>query len=186
MTDKKLTIDELAQKIVREEVYCNASLLISSLAKLEGSLDHAAAQDADLDFDEIRDVCVQDDWEEPAEEHIRQMDREGLISAMEYTDADTEDADKLSDDELRTKLKEHLGEEDKWQEFCDFERIDSYTIEAYEHWVISDWFAAHLKEHGEMTGEVMNLTIWGRPTTGQAIYMDGVVQAIAKELSERN
>lgn len=59
--------------------------------------------------------------------------------------------------------------------------IDPDYPEAYEHWIVSGWLASRLKEKGEMVGEIFNLTIWGRTTTGQAILLDSVIQEIAEE-----
>lgn len=57
------------------------------------------------------------------------------------------------------------------------------TNEAYEHWIVSSWLSARLADHGEMVGEVMGLTIWGRCTTGQAISMDGVIREIQHSIA---
>lgn len=178
----KLTLDEMAQKIVREEVLCCVSSLIHNLSKLEAHLDYKEAQDADIDFDELRQVLVQDDWQEAAEDYIRKMDRDDLVSALEDAGVEEDEFKDLDDDKLREKLEAHLEEEDEWQDFCEANRIDPYTVEAYEHWVVTPWLARKLEEQGHMTGEVQGLTVWGRPTTGQVIYMDGVIQAIAKGL----
>ena len=51
--------------------------------------------------------------------------------------------------------------------------------EVYEHWLVTDWLAHQLRARGESVGEFLGLTIWGRCTTGQPIYMDEVIQEIA-------
>lgn len=59
---------------------------------------------------------------------------------------------------------------------------DSMEVEfstALEHWIISPWLSAQLFDMGEMVGEIFGLHFWGRQTSGQAIYMDSVIQAIA-------
>jgi len=55
---------------------------------------------------------------------------------------------------------------------------------ALEHWIVSPWLGAQLFAMGEMVGELFGLHIWGRQTSGQAIYMDGVIQAIASSRQE--
>ncbi len=55
---------------------------------------------------------------------------------------------------------------------------EDYPDEALEHWLISDWLANRLREEGEMVIEFMGLTIWGRTTSGQAICIDSVIEAI--------
>lgn len=73
-----------------------------------------------------------------------------------------------------------LVEDWEWvgQEF----NLDADTHEVYEHWIVSDWLAARLKDEGHVVGEFAGLTVWGRQTTGQSISMDGVIQRIAGEL----
>lgn len=52
------------------------------------------------------------------------------------------------------------------------------TQEVFEHWVVTDWLAMHLRARGEVVGEFMGLTIWGRQCTGQAIMLDSVIRDI--------
>jgi hypothetical protein len=58
-------------------------------------------------------------------------------------------------------------------------------VEALEHWIVEDWFAHDLKERGELVGDMLGMTVWGRTTSGQAISMDYVVQDILKDIVER-
>ena len=51
-------------------------------------------------------------------------------------------------------------------------------VEALEHWIVADWFAQDLKERGELVGDMLGMTVWGRQTSGQAISMDYVVQDV--------
>ena len=47
------------------------------------------------------------------------------------------------------------------------------------HWLISEWLAKRLcLKTGEMVIEFLGLTIWGRTTSGQAIYIDSVIEDI--------
>tara|TARA_R100000008_G_scaffold75609_1_gene54949 strand:+ start:178 stop:510 length:333 start_codon:yes stop_codon:yes gene_type:complete len=50
--------------------------------------------------------------------------------------------------------------------------------EALEHWLVSDWLANRLREEGEMVADFMDMTIWGRTTSGQAILLDSVIEDI--------
>lgn len=59
---------------------------------------------------------------------------------------------------------------------------DDDPTEALEHWIVSDWLAEKLAEHGEMTGKILGLTIWGRTCSGQAVSMDWVIQSIAAKM----
>ena len=57
--------------------------------------------------------------------------------------------------------------------------------EIFEHWLVTGWLARHLREQGEsVVDDVVGLTVWGRATTGQAIYADAVLQRIARRVLE--
>lgn len=75
-----------------------------------------------------------------------------------------------------------MSEHEAWAAACDKNDIEPYHDEAYEHWIVSDWMARQLDGKGEMiTFDLMGLTIWGRCATGQAIYLDYVMEQICKE-----
>ena len=44
-----------------------------------------------------------------------------------------------------------------------------------EWWLIDSWLAERLKEQGEVIIEEYGCYWWGRQSSGQAIYMDGVI-----------
>jgi len=51
---------------------------------------------------------------------------------------------------------------------CAYEKdLDCENIEAYEHWIVTSWFADKLKDQGEMViDDFLGLTIWGRGCSG--------------------
>lgn len=105
--------------------------------------------------EDILPLCVQDDWKSTWEEYL------------------------LSNEELALDQEETLD----YQQACEAVGIDEpFRNEALEHWIVSDWFAGKLAEQGEMVGELLGLTIWGRCTSGQAIAIDRVIERIAKEM----
>lgn len=70
-------------------------------------------------------------------------------------------------------------------EFFDERNLDlpDCTHEVYEHWIVNDWLADRLAEKGEaVEKDFIGMTIWGRTTTGQAIYSDRVIQEIYADL----
>jgi hypothetical protein len=179
--DKKMTLDEMAQQLVRQNVYYCISGLISDLNKLVSSADPKTLKEVDIDDDQLRDLSVQDDWEEPASYYIRKLDREDLITELELKDIEMEPEE--TTEALAEKLIAHLDEEGEFQEFCSDNRLDPDQIEVYEHWLVSDWFAARLEEKGGIVDkDLCGVTVWGRTTTGQSSYMDGIVQRIAQDL----
>jgi hypothetical protein len=127
------------------------------------------------------------DWEEDLptwyQYHERELDQvtsdviiynvSYLISALYNSDVQDVSDEDLS--ELMWKVDESFEEEG----------AEPTYSEALEHWIVTDWFGDELKKRGEMVGEILNLTIWGRTTSGQAISMDYVVQDVLKDIVER-
>jgi len=70
------------------------------------------------------------------------------------------------------------AEAEAWQAACENHNIESYTNEAYEWYIVSDWMKFQLEKRGEMVAEIFGLNIWGRACSGQAIYLDYVMQTI--------
>ncbi len=74
---------------------------------------------------------------------------------------------------------------DTAQEGCEANDIEPYQWEVYEHWIVSDWLADQLAAKGEKVDkDFAGLTVWARTTTGQAIAMDSVIQAITADLAK--
>lgn len=92
-------------------------------------------------------------------------------------------------EEYETDDKDEQAELDRWesgeytaQEACEALNLKPYESEIYEYWLISEYLAEKLREHGEAVFEYYGLTVWGRTTTGQAILLDGVIRKIAREM----
>lgn len=101
------------------------------------------------------------------------------------------------DEELHTELYDHYetfeadgdgtctgcGKEDEPLNIdlvC--EQCCNDPVEIYEHWAVDPWFGRKLAAHGELVTNVFGVTVWGRQTTGQAIWLDGVIGEIYNEL----
>ena len=56
------------------------------------------------------------------------------------------------------------------------EYLYPFADDVMEWWLIDSWLAERLKREGEVFSEEYGW--WGRLTSGQAIYMDGVIQEI--------
>lgn len=104
--------------------------------------------------EELLAVCVQDDWETPAFENGYLRNTKGQLIRPSY------------------------------QLYCEDNNIDPYQNEALEHWLITDWLAEKLEAKGEMIlRDFMNLTLWGRACSGQAIMLDSVIGEIYTDLT---
>ena len=65
---------------------------------------------------------------------------------------------------------------------CDNFNLEPEYGEIYEHWIVSNWLGHKLSERGHIVENYLGMTIWGRGCTGQAIYMDGVMEQICNDL----
>jgi hypothetical protein len=78
----------------------------------------------------------------------------------------------MSQEKYFEELSELIGQEDD----------EGNMREVYEYHAVTTWLGEKLKAQGELVTEFFNLVIWGRQTTGQAIYMDAVIDDITREL----
>ena len=85
-------------------------------------------------------------------------------------------------DAIRKKVLAKINEEETWDEVCYLHRLEPNIDEVYEHWIVSGWFGRKLSEKGEIVADLCGLTNWGRCCTGQAIYIDPVVEQIVADL----
>lgn len=58
------------------------------------------------------------------------------------------------------------------------EYLYPFVDDVMEWWLIDSWLAERLKEQGEVIIEEYGCYWWGRQSSGQAIYMDCVIQEI--------
>ena len=54
--------------------------------------------------------------------------------------------------------------------------------EVLEWWLVTPYMADMLRENGEVILSAYDCYWWGRTTSGQALYMDGVIQEIAEQI----
>lgn len=58
------------------------------------------------------------------------------------------------------------------------EYLYPFADDVMEWWLIDSWLAERLKAQGEVIIEEYGCYWWGRQSSGQAIYMDHVIQRI--------
>lgn len=68
-------------------------------------------------------------------------------------------------------------DESIWDELENFNE----DTEILEWWLVTPYMAELLKDNGEVILAAYDCFWWGRTTTGQAIYMDWVIQEIAQQ-----
>ena len=94
------------------------------------------------------------------------------MTANEITDRLILDNQNLVVEELMKHDESLLG---SLQNFDD-------SSEVLEWWLVTPYMAELLKEKGEVILSDYDCYWWGRTTSGQALYMDGVIQEIAEQI----
>ncbi len=82
-------------------------------------------------------------------------------------------------------VEELIGQEKYFEDLIELigeEDDEGNMAEVFEYWAVTSWFGEKLKAHGELVADFFGLVIWGRQTTGQAIYADAVIDDITREL----
>lgn len=206
--DTTETINQrICQRLVAREVFYGASMLVHHLAS-----NPEALTGSDYTYDDVLAICVRDDYQSAWEESGAMVawDSQGDAYAIAADDAKrvqgvysefaelptTAQSEFDSVADYRDHLLAEFGEPveldaepstpitsaDDFRVLCESAGIEPYQREAYEHWIVSNWLAERLAECGEMTGELLGFTLWGRTTTGQAIYLDGVIRELAAQM----
>lgn len=162
-------IEQVADRIVEKEVIYCVSMLVSSIAK-----EHEVINGLPIDEEDIMSIMIKSDYDELPDGYRILQDEEGMW-AFSLIDGEEDDYPEYEHDTEEEAIKaawEDSGEEPP-------------TIEALEHWIVSDWLADKLEAEGEMIcRDFVGLTIWGRVTSGQHIAMDYVIQKIAEKLND--
>lgn len=159
-----------ADRLVHNEVLCCLSTLVSEIACRRGDCLHALHEQA-------AELCAPiEDWESAArDEGYRLRVDNGKVSAVLRRTPDSEP------EGFDLEAQDFAG---AWREICEeLANVDPYDREVFEHWAVTDHFAAKLEAKGEKVDrDFAGLTVWARTTTGQAIAMDEVVREIVREI----
>jgi len=149
--------------VEREVIYC-VSMLVSELLRMDNNNEY---------YEEILDICSQPDYEAAVEyaDDLHVMYSNYLAGYVWVYRVDH-------------SISEPFDTELEAYQDCVYENDLEYDyIEAYEHWIVSDYLAKKLEEQGEMvTYDLFGLTVWGRCTTGQAILLDYVISRICEDM----
>lgn len=155
MTTTNISIQDLVQ---REVIYCVSTLVydLTQEQKLDDNLDI--------------DLWIAEDWD-AAEADIADTGASIIFENKQYHLV-FNDVIHYSNSCKRELIREYFNGD-----------ISDYEVEPLEHWLVSEWLANRLEEHGEtIVRDFYGLTVWARCTSGQAIYCDWVIQTIYKEL----
>ncbi len=90
--------------------------------------------------------------------------------------------DKQMDVIGRDFCPEDDGEDGEENDSEKSEGYDDDVLEPYEFYFVSESLARHLYAKGELIARDFEMPIWGRQTTGQAIYLDNIIEIIFDEM----
>lgn len=168
------------EQMVTREVLCCMSPLVSTLAGGYGTGEIWTGQKSD-GARALGELCEQafelarpiDDYQEAAEQEgwqfVEFKGGWGYFAKDNVAGATAPDDEFVPSDTL----------EEAARECCEFQSIEPYEREVFEHWAVSTWFAEKLIEQGEKVDtDFAGLNVWARTTTGQGIAADGPVQRI--------
>lgn len=170
---------EIRRKFVgREVIYCVSYFVDNIVKECERYDDFPHIFERlnydDVIYDELKEVYdeQQDEISYLLDDDLE--DYEGPWDELLYEyDMDWQDIKEPQD------FLDALHNSERITEFADDRSLEPHRDEVYEHWIVSDYLANLLEEQGEMVErDFFGLTIWGRCTTGQSIYMDGVIGTI--------
>lgn len=153
------TIEQRAERLVRQEVQLTLSAIVATLAM--GGRTSAVRPRPDSALKELCDQASDlaapiDDWEEAAIQDGAKKDpeREGYYFDDKYFNTA--------------------------EEWCEERGLEPYQREVFEFWAVSQWLGDKLRERGEkVDDDFAGLVVWARTTSGQGISGDRVIQEIA-------
>lgn len=156
----EIECQERTRRMVQMHVHANVTPILSYV--------HHKAYDGDNDAP-FTEEDIENFWPDPdewdADELKEYVDDQGWDWA-EITETDPESVDDPSDDEL--EIVRH------------FIRANADPPAVYEWYLVSEWLANQLRYHKEVRVSDGLNWYWGRQASGQAVYMDPYMQAIAE------
>jgi hypothetical protein len=169
-----ITIEQMVQR----EVLCCMSSLVSTLAMANGCFQTEGRIGAEELAEQASELAAPVlDYEEAATEagweYVQTVDNHDQPITAWMRGADGVDADN----------EDGPPQFDTAQEACEFDGLDPYESEVFEHWAVSAWFAEKLAEQGERVDtDFAGLCVWARTTTGQTISADSVIEKIYRDM----
>lgn len=180
MSNENEVLSTYLDRIIRDEVLCNVSMLIDDLNTLVSNADRSVVRELSFYEDDLMSLLSRQDYDEAVEDYIYQLSMGDVVDYLEEV-AGLPCLPSESLKELRHAMWIAVQANDA-EAFAREYGIEAHCTEVLEHWAVSKWLAKKLEGEGEVVVQVSNLWVWGRCTSGQAIIMDGVIQRIARSL----
>ena len=157
------------ERIIEQEIFTNASTLISSLCRLEDP------ELMNVYQDDLTSVCIQPDYSTaPGGYEIEETDG----AYYWYRVAETDDDEIESSNSVFSTPEAACA--DAWD---DYAGTPEDYIEALQHWIVSDWLAEKIIDVGGMAAtDICGFAIWGRSECGLGLDMDSTLKAVVELL----
>lgn len=151
---RALKIEEMAERLLREDVFCCDSSLVTELLNGTAAL---------FSWDDVENLYP-DPSEWTAEQCVTWCEDHGEDLPDKPEDPDEDDEDLWLED-LRETVRDNAD-----------------AAEVYEWWRVTPWLLGELREVGEPVLDHAFGEWWGRTCTGQSIMLDGTLQAVASRV----
>ena len=153
------------ERMVDQEIICNVSSLIATMAEGYGAaIDTGRHGTLQPTIEQAFELCSPiQDWESAAME-----------GGWSY--------------DAKDRRYEHVsgrfmclgkGSDVSFESLCELEGIDPHEREIFEHWFVTPWLAERLEAKGErIDRDFAGHCVWGRTTTGQGPANDSVIEEV--------
>lgn len=168
-----MSTETIIRNLINNDVFVCASVMVRDLS--EGlTLNNAS-------FAELYHEClIGDDYETPVRDDFPAPDSVELSDLADFVGFEYEAA--FPD---QSALLTYIEEDDLWQEAADILGLEPHTIEALEHWLVSDQLARDLQDVGALVAiDVLGFNIWGRTESGQSLFFDSDIRKVADATTE--
>lgn len=160
---------DINQKIKRQLVDRDVLACVTDMVAdlINNEVDGWSYEDFENSTAEVSPCCYADSRE------ATEDDLEAICTAadIDYNDPDSQDEIDFDDWRICESCGEAFHKDDA--EYND--------AEAYEFWIVDSSLGEDMRNRGEMILERYLGYIWGRQGTGQAIYLDGIIDEIAHD-----
>lgn len=168
-TDNK--VQEIAENLVRNEVLANVNSMVEFILANE-------SQDAPFCYDDIEKADIYPAYNKNGVnfEGGSEDERDEFIENLQSLLIEMDELEESEESEETEKRRESIE-----SAISDLEQLYPEEIEILEYWICSDYLIRKLADYGEAV--IKNDSIWCRTCSGQSIYMDSVIQQIAKDIN---
>ena len=170
------TNQSIKAKLIEREVICSVNQTIQAMSQLMHEADNEILRDH---YDDLTELLYQYDYESAALDVGWREWGDVDKSEFEQHEFDTEDNPAFGYFNIEDGS---FTDADDWAELCDDQGIETEPVEIFEFWHVTGWYADKLREQGQTVVDILDFTVWGRRTTGQAISLDHCTGVIAENM----